>query len=142
MTENNLDYFSVSWFIDSTLWKNDKLKEFIVSLYQKYNLINANLKTDKRLLFFAILRYVPNNTTTEEQFYEQVKSVEWETNLPRFSKITKQDIKDWLGSNEIEDIEMRTEELISLYLKEINEGDMYYKDVEPGLQKMLDLYNN
>lgn len=141
MTENNINYVSVSWSIDSTLWKNDKLKEFIVSLYQKYALINSKLKTDKKIFYFAILRYVPCKEITEKGFYEQVKSVEWETNLPVFSKITKQDVKDWLTSNEIENIEMRMEELISLYLKKINEIDMYYNVVEPALQRMLDLYN-
>ena len=41
MTENNLDYLSISWFIESILWKNDTLKEFIVSFYKKYNIINT-----------------------------------------------------------------------------------------------------
>ncbi|MEP7107625.1 MAG: DUF4062 domain-containing protein [Ferruginibacter sp.] len=141
MTENNIDYLSISWFIESALWKNDKLKDFIITFYQKYNVINTDLKTDKRILFFGILRYVPNINITEEQFYEKVKKIQWEHNLPKFSKIKKQDIKDWLNKNEIEDIEMRCEELVSLYLKDIMHGDMYYKDVEGGLQKMLDLYH-
>ncbi len=142
MTENNIDYLSISWFIESALWKNDKLKEFIVSFYQKYNTINKDLKTDRRILFFGILRYVQNKNMTEEEFYERIKSIQWEHNLQKLKKITKQDIKDWLNDNQIEDIEMRCEELISLYLKEINIRDMHYKEVEGGLQKMLDLYNH
>ena len=62
--------------------------------------------------------------------------------LPRFSKITKQDIKDWLNNNEIENTELKSEALISLYLNEINNKDLYYKEVEGGLNNMLDRSNN
>jgi hypothetical protein len=141
MAENNIDYMSISWFIESALWKNDRLKDFIVSFYKKNSELTAGLETGKRILFFGILRYVPNNKITEDEFYERIKNIQWEHNLPKFSKIKKQDIKDWLNDNEIEDIEMRCEELISLYLKNISTGDMYYQEVEGGLQKMLDLYH-
>lgn len=141
MTENNLDYLSVSWFIESILWKNDTLRNFIVTFYRKYNTINTNLKTDKRILFFGILRYAENSTITEEEFFKRVQDIQWAHNLQKFKKITKQDIKDWLSDNEIEEQEIRCEELISLYLKDITERDMYYKEVEGSLQKMLDLYN-
>lgn len=142
MKENNIDYLSISWFIEKALWKNDKLKAFIVSFYQKYSVINTNLKTDKRILFFAILKYVPNDAVSEEEFFEEVKNIQWQHNLPRFSKITKQDIKDWLDNNGIENTEIRSEALISLYLKEINEKDLYYKEIEAGLNKILDRYYN
>lgn len=141
MAENNLDYLSVSWFIESILWKNDTLKEFIVSFYKKYNIINTALKTDKRILFFGILRYAENSNISEQEFYKRVQGIEWEHNLQKFKKITKQDVKDWLSDNEIEEQEIRSEEMISLYLKDITERDMYYKEVEGSLQKMLDLYN-
>ena len=141
MTENNLDYLSVSWFIESILWKNDTLKDFIVTFYQKYNTINTNLKTDKRILFFGILRYAENSNISEDEFFKRVQDIQWAHNLQKFKKITKQDIKDWLSDNEIEEQEIRCEELISLYLKDITDRDMYYKEVEGSLQKMLDLYN-
>ena len=141
MTENSIDYLSVSWFIESILWKNDTLKDFIVSFYQKYNTINTALKTDKRILFFGILRYAQNSNITEQEFYARVHNIQWEHNLQKFKKITKQDIKDWLSDNNIEEQEIRCEEMISLYLKDISERDMYYKEVEGSLQKMLDLYN-
>jgi hypothetical protein len=141
MTENNIDYLSVSWFIESILWKNDTLKDFIVAFYQKYNTINTSLKTDKRILFFGILRYAENSNISEEEFFKRVQDIQWAHNLQKFKKITKQDIKDWLSDNEIEEQEIRCEEMISLYLKDITERDMYYKEVEGSLQKMLDLYN-
>jgi hypothetical protein len=141
MTENNIDYLSVSWFIESILWKNDTLKDFIVAFYQKYNTINTSLKTDKRILFFGILRYAENSNISEEEFFKIVQDIQWAHNLQKFKKITKQDIKDWLSDNEIEEQEIRCEEMISLYLKDITERDMYYKEVEGSLQKMLDLYN-
>ncbi len=142
MSDNNIDYLSISWYIKSALWKNDNLKKFIVSFYEHYNIINANLKSDKHIMFFAILTYVPNDNITEEEFYGTIKNIQWEHNLPKFSKITKDDIKDWLSKNEIEETEMRSEELISLYLNEVNQSDLYYTEVEGGLNKMLDLYNN
>ncbi len=140
MTETNIDYLSVSWFIESALWKNDKLKDFIVSFYEKYNIVNTSLKTDKRILFFGILRYAKNNNITEEEFYERVRNIRWENNLQKFKKISKQDIKDWLIDSKIEEQEIRSEELISLYLKDMEERDMYYKEVEGGLQKIIDIY--
>lgn len=141
MTENNIDYLSVSWFIESALWKNDKLKDFIVSFYQKYNIVNTSLKTEKRILFFGILRYAENKNITEQEFYARVENIRWEHNLQKFKKINMQDIKDWLSDNGIEELEIRSEELISLYLKDIMQRDMYYKEVEGGLQKILDVYN-
>lgn len=142
MTENNIDYLSISWFIESALWKSDSLKDFVVSFYKKFNMVNAALKTDKRILFFGILRYAENNNITEQEFYDRIKSIQWEHNLQKFKKISKENIKDWLVDNNIEVFETRCEELISLYFKDMPGQEMYYKEVESGLTKIIDLYSH
>jgi hypothetical protein len=142
MTENNLDYLSISWFIESALWNNDRLKDFIVSFYRKYDTVNAGLKTDKRILFFGILRYVQGSSITEQEFYDRIKSIQWEHNLQKFRKINRQDLKNWLMDNGIEHLETRCDELISLWLRQIMDGDLYYKEVEAGLGKILDMYSH
>ena len=141
MTETQIDYLSISWFIESTYWKNDKLKEFIVSFYKKYKELNQNLITDKRIIFFGILKYVNNPEMTEEEFNNRVSSILWEHNLTRFAKLNKQDIKDWLCDSEIEEMDSRGDELVSLYVKDIVEKDLYFSEVETGLMHIIKLYN-
>ncbi|MDQ3683490.1 MAG: DUF4062 domain-containing protein [Bacteroidota bacterium] len=141
MTETQIDYLSISWFIESTYWKNDKLKEFIVSFYKKYKELNQNLVTDKRIIFFGILKYVDNQEITEQEFNNRVSSILWEHNLSRFEKLNRQDIKDWLCDSEIEEMDSRGDELVSLYVKDIVEKDLYFSEVETGLMHIIKLYN-
>ena len=68
------------------------------------------------------------------------KKIRWKHNLS-FKKINKQDVKDWLNDSGIEEFETREEDLISLYLNSINQQDLYYKEVEPGLHKIVDIYS-
>jgi hypothetical protein len=141
MTEMQLDYLSMSWFIESTYWKNDKLNEFIVDFYKKYKELNQTLQTDKRIIFFGILNYIDNPDLSEQEFNSKISSILWEHNLPRFEKLNKKDIKDWLCENEIEEMDSRCEELVSLYVKDIEERDLYFSEVETGLMKIIKLYN-
>ncbi len=141
MTENQLDYLSISWFIESVYWKNEKLNEFIVSFYDKYKQLNKNLVTDKRIIFFGILQYTDNPDISEEAFNNQVSSILWEHNLPRFQKLNKQDIMLWLRDNQIEEMSARGNELVSLYMKDIETKDLYFSEVEHGLMQIIRLYN-
>lgn len=141
MNENRIDYLSISWSIESIYWKNDSLKEFIVSFYNKYNQINANLSTDKRIIFFGILCYTENPDISEEEFNNKISKIEWEHNLPKFKKINKGDIKDWLVESGIEEMDSRNEELISLYLKELMAKELYFSEVENGLRQIITLYH-
>jgi len=142
MTEQKIDYLSVSWYIESALWKNDRLKEFVISFYDKYNSINASLQTDKRILFFGILQYVESSMVTEEEFYKRISNIRWEHTPMRLNKIGLKDIKFWLEDAGIERLESRKEELISLYLKELHARPMFFKEVEGCLAKIIDLYNH
>ncbi len=141
MNENQLDYLSISWFIESTYWKNDKLNEFIVSFYDKYKKINAGLITDKRIIFFGILRYTDNPDMSEEEFNNRISTLLWEHNLPKFEKLNKTDIIDWLCDNQIEEMSSRGDELVSLYVKDIVEKDLYFSEAENGLMQIIKLYN-
>ena len=141
MNENQLDYLSISWFIESTYWKNDKLNEFIVSFYDKYKKINAGLITDKRIIFFGILRYTDNPDMSEEEFNNCISTLLWEHNLPKFEKLNKTDIIDWLCDNQIEEMSSRGDELVSLYVKDIVEKDLYFSEAENGLMQIIKLYN-
>jgi hypothetical protein len=141
MTEQQIDYLSISWYIESALWKNDRLKQFVNSFYDKYNSINASLQTDKCILFFGILQYVESNMVTEEEFYKRISDLRWEHAPMRLNKIEMKDIKYWLEDAGIEMLESRKEELINLYLKELNMGPMFFKEVESRLAKIIDLYN-
>ena len=140
MQDQQADYLSISWFIESVLWKNDTLSGFINSFYEKYDAGKTSMPTDKKILFFGILRYVPNEKISETEFHARVQKIRWKHNLS-FKKINKQDVKDWLNDSGIEEFETREEDLISLYLNSINQQDLYYKEVEPGLHKIVDIYS-
>ena len=145
MTSYNIDYLSVSWFIESIYWKNNKLNEFIDAFYTKYDKINKELLartpvTPKRIIFFGILSYVDNPDISEEEFNKRVKSIKWEHSLSPFQKIKKKEVKDWLVESEIEDMDYPCEQLINSYLKEIYERDMYFSEVEAGLLNIIKLY--
>ncbi|WP_153797953.1 DUF4062 domain-containing protein [Foetidibacter luteolus] len=152
MHAHNLRYLSISWYIDSIYWQNKKLNEFIQKFYEKYDAVNALLKQSvadnskpfangKHIFFFGILRYTSNTFITEEEFNKHTEQLLWENNLPRFGKIKKDDIRRWLRENKIETANSVTDELVSLYLKDMEQGDCYFKKIEPGLRKIIELYN-
>ena len=142
MDENKIDYLSVSWMIERSLWKNDNLKKIILEFHKKWSAANKTLQSKKQILIFGILQYTENEETTEDEFYQRVQDIRWDNNPLKLTKINKNDIKDWLEQNGIEDLETRKEEIISLYLKDLYARDLYFKEAESSLTKILDLYNN
>jgi hypothetical protein len=142
MAANDVDYLSISWFIESTYWKNEKLNDFIVWFYNKYDELNNQITTtNKRILFFGILRYIEDPNFSEDSFNNKVSGITWRHNLPKFKKLNKQDVKDWLCDYEIEELSSRCDELISIYLKNLMEKDLYFSEVESGLREIIKLYN-
>lgn len=141
MQENSIDYLSVSWTIERALWRNDKLKNFVLDFYKKWSQLNKTLQSDKQILFFGILQYVDNEDITEQDFYRHVNDLKWGSTPLKLKKINKDDIKDWLEQNGIEAFESRKEEIISLYLKDLYTRDLYFKEAENSLARILDLYH-
>jgi len=140
MNENKLDYLSVTWFIESVYWKNNKLKEFIVRFCKEYSAKNKDLNTTKQIFFFGIITYADDPSLTKEQFENQIKDIVWENNLPPFEKIKKDNIKDWLVETDIEKLDYSCEQLINVYLKDILKGDLYFRELEGGLLDIIKLY--
>jgi hypothetical protein len=104
-------------------------------------IVTIQQKELHRIIFFGILKYVDNQEITEQEFNNRVSSILWEHNLSRFEKLNKQDIKDWLCDSEIEEMDSRGDELVSLYVKDIVEKDLYFSEVETGLMHIIRLYN-
>ncbi len=141
MEADEIKYLSISWFIESTYWKNEKLNDFIAWFYNKYEQLNVQLApTDKRIFFFGILRYIDDPNFPEDSFYTKVKNIIWKNTLPKFKKINRQDIKDWLTDNKIEELSTRCDELISVYIKNLVDKDLYFSEVEGGLREIIKLY--
>jgi hypothetical protein len=141
MDATNVEYLSISWFIESTYWKNEKLNDFVAWFYEKYNQLNQQITTTKRIIFFGILRYIENPDFPQEQFNDKISKIIWKNNLPKFKKLNRQDIKDWLFDYEIEEMSSRSDELISVYIKPLMERDLYFSEVESGLREIIKLYN-
>ncbi|MCW3110048.1 MAG: hypothetical protein JWQ09_4554 [Segetibacter sp.] len=141
MDANNIDYLSISWFIESTYWKNEKLNDFVGWFYEKYNQLNQQITTTRHILFFGILRYIENPDFPQDQFNDKISKIIWKNNLPKFKKLNRQDIKDWLCDYEIEEMSSRADELISVYIKDLMEKDLYFSEVESGLREIIKLYN-
>lgn len=143
MTEMNIDYLAIIWQIKNVSLKNSKLGGFLNALSDKYQAAFKNIVTDKKIFFFSILSYTPGSDISEDDFYKKANIIKWRNKLPVLSKITVQDIKDWMYENEIEDLETKKEELIKLCFENFNNTEgVFFKDAEPGLLKILERYKN
>ncbi len=151
MDLNKYECLSISWQVEQVYWKNEHFQAFISHLYNKYNEFNKEhaLKKSKeppndekeekvkRIYFFVILRYVDDPELTEDAFHECIKKINLENNLPKFGKIKTKDIQSWLDENDIEKIEYNRDQLISQYVKDILDHDLYYREVEGPLLKII-----
>lgn len=142
MTIKNLDCLSVSWMIESAIWKNDNLKKLIVEFYEKYDPINKKLTTDKRIMFFGMLTYVEKSKISEKKFYTLINTIKWKNNLPKLRKLNTTDISEWVRRTQIKYLNTEINQLISENLNEINQRDMYFAEVEEGLKRMINKRKN
>jgi len=132
--EGKIDHLFITWIIEIGVWKNEKFKGHILEFCGKFN---ANLETDRKILFFGILRHAEESGITLEQFYKLINDISWDKNL-LFTKITKLHVSDWLDENDIASVNANADFLIQTYLNNISQNPLYFSEVENGLKKMID----
>lgn len=137
--DGKCDNLFVVWIIEVGVWRNEKLKNYILQFCKKFG-TNSASNTNKRILFFGILRHAEESGITLEQFYKLIGDISWDKNL-LLTKITKTNVKDWLEENDIASVNATADYLIQSYLNDIAENPLHFSEVENGLRKMIDHYD-
>lgn len=136
MDELNYDCLIISWEIKSFYWKNDKLNENISAFYEKYDQVNATLKTSKKIFFIGTVSYSECADMTFAQFEDKIKSIRYGATPIKLTRINRNEIKDWMTDFEIEDNPNVQEKLLHDLLPG-PDPDFYLSDLELPLRNIL-----
>ena len=138
----NRNYLMIAWRIQSIYWKNDIFLNHIKAFYENYNSYNQQFKTDKKIIFFGIAKYIDKSTITEEEFDKRVEGISYGYHLPKLTKITIGEVKDWLADTSIEPNPDDADILIKKNIPDPNKTEFYYSELEGALKIMVDQFNN
>ncbi|MBL7740096.1 MAG: DUF4062 domain-containing protein [Chitinophagaceae bacterium] len=138
----NMHYLVITWRIQSIYWKNDTFLSHIRSFYENYKSYNEQFRTERKIIFFGIAKYVDKSKITEEEFDNRVKAISYGYHLPKLTKISVGEIKDWLAETYIESNPDDADKLISTSIPDAARTEFYYSELEGALKKMIDEFNN
>ena len=120
------------------------------SIEQFYNDFTGSKEVkyqDKKIIIFLNLKYLDNvqneeilRTTFEENpFYNDKK-------LPALTKVTIDDMKEWLEANDIEENPKRMHDLMNKYFRTLADEDpdeaFFMADAEIQMEEIIEEYNN
>lgn len=132
----NIEYLIITWEIQSFFWKNDKLREYITELYERFDSQNKNVNS-KKIILIGIVTYVGDECgMTYEQFQERITEIQFGQESIRLTKIPVQEIKNWLTDCEIEDNPDIQKAMINEKIP-VTIGGSYYSDIEIKLKEIL-----
>ena len=145
MERMNLKYLLISWHIQSIHWKADFFLEHIKNFYESCKQYNGQFTTERKIIFFGIAKYNDNSRISEEEFDQRVAKIQYGNYLPKFTKISLIDVKNWLVDNWIEPnpeeaedlIEENTEDLAKENDKSPFESQYYFSRLEGYLKAMI-----
>jgi|GEM_PF-2032462 len=125
----------------------DIYKSSIEKFYADFTGLQQQEKQDKKIIIFLNLKYLDNvqneeivrRTFTENPFYTDKK-------LPPLTKLTTDDMTEWLESNDIEVNPSRLFKLVSQYFQPLADtepdGDFYMADADIKMEELIGEYNN
>jgi hypothetical protein len=125
----------------------DIYKRSIERFYADFTGQKDDKYQDKKIIIFLNLKYLDNVmneeilrvTFEENPFYADKK-------LPALTKVTTDDIKEWLEANDIEVNPKRIYDVVNKYFRPLAEEDpdesFYMADAEIEMEKVIDEYNN
>jgi hypothetical protein len=142
MRKMDKNYLIITWNIQSIYWKNDTFCNHIASFYDSYKEYNSQIKSDQKIIFIGICKYLDNSKITEEEFDNRIRNITYGTHLPKLTKITLDEVKDWLIDNWIEPNTDNANALIRKNITDVTRSEYYYSELEGALKTMIDQYNN
>lgn len=137
----NKDFLIITWNIQSIYWKNDLFCSHIKKFYEKYNADNADSELGKKIIFVGIAKYIDNSKITEAQFDERIKQITYGTSLPKFTKINKREVKEWLDKTSLEKNPIKADGMIQKTLGSKNKEEFFFAELEDALKLMIEEYN-
>ena len=125
----------------------DIYKKSIEKFYADFTGQQEDKYQDKKIIFFLNLKYIDNVmnqeilriTFEENPFYADKK-------LPTLTKVTTDDMKEWLEVNDIEVNPKRIYDIVNKYFQPLAAEDpeeaFYMADAEIEMEKIIEEYNN
>jgi hypothetical protein len=125
----------------------DVYKQSIEKFYTEFTGTHEDKYQDKKIIIFLNLKYLDNlqneemlrSTFLDNPFYNEKK-------LPDLTKVTTDDMKEWLEQNDIEVNPKRMFDLVNKYFRPLADEDpdeaFFMADAEIEMEKIIDEYNN
>jgi hypothetical protein len=142
MDRMNKNYMIITWNIQSIYWKNDQFCAHINHFYECYRSLNQAIKTDKKIIFFGIAKYIDNPDISQDEFERRLDLIQYGYKLPALTKITRGEVKDWLRMTGIEANTDKADGMIEKTITDTSKSEFFYSELEGALRLMLDQFNN
>jgi len=142
MDKMSKNYMVITWNIQSIYWKNDQFCAHINHFYERYKSLNETIKTDKRIIFFGIAKYIDNPDISQSEFERRLDLIHYGNRLPTLTKIGREEVKDWLRVTGIEANPDKADSMIQTNITDNSKNLFFYSELEGALRVMLDQFNN
>ena len=142
MEKLNYKYLLISWYIQSIHWKQDFFFQHIKTFYDSCRAFTPKTATTRQIIYFGIAKYIDNSKITREEFDERVKKIEFGNALPGLTKISLNDVKEWMISNALETNPDEAMEMITEKINTTTESEYYYSELEDALITLINESDN
>jgi hypothetical protein len=142
MEKMNKNCMIITWNIQSIYWKNDQFCPHINHFYECYKSLNQTIKTDKKIIFFGIAKYIDNPDISQDEFEKRLDLIQYGNKLPALTKITRGEVRDWLRITGIEPNPDKADTIIQKNVTDTSKNEFFYSELEGALRLMLDQFNN